>query len=186
MRVTGRINVIWDWVPGQEIDVDEMNRTSLFLNNREVNLYGTFPHLEVGDAIEIRIPSGVLTFKVDLVSLEKAPLDGLDYRTRGEFTWEGKYAGLIGGMSGVAEWQVNIPPDTLVETSAWDNPIPWGLYTEVRRIIREAEHVLQHFLEPEDRREVMHYQIGKRLPLPPLHEDEEVEEIIPLNFEEME
>jgi len=186
MRVQGRVNVIWDWIPGEEIDVDEMNRTSLFVNGKEVDLYGVFPHLEVGDTIEIKIPSGVLTIKTDLISLERAPLDGLDYRTGGEFTWEGKYAGLIGGMSGVAEWRVNIPPDTLVKTSAWDEPIPWGLYTEVRRIIREAEHVLQHFLEPEERREVMRYQIGKRLPLPPLPEDEEVEEVIPLNFEEME
>jgi len=180
MKVAGRIKVKWNWVPGETITVDEMNRTSLFANNESVDLYDVFPHMEVGDVVKIDIPSGLLVIKTDSVSLERGPLGHLTYRTGGEFSWSGRFNGLVGGMSGVAVWNIHVDDQAEVTTSAWDVPIPWRTYLDARRSVNQAEWELQYWLGPRDYQTALRHQISKRMSLPPL---EDVEEEIDLDLE---
>jgi len=162
MQVSGRVRIIWDFIPDEVIRVDDLNRTELIRNGEQVDLTDTFPRLCAGDRIEIRIPSGTLQ-----VVIEEGTLDNSGLVTSGSFHWDGQYAGLVNGLSGVAVWVIEVPGDAEVVTSAWDVPVPWSVYLAARDAVSEAEWELQFWLGSRDRQVALRYQIGKRMPLPP-------------------
>jgi len=178
MRVRGRCVITWFFQPCEMIRLDELNRTELVHNGKPVDLAGPFPRLRVGDTIELLIPSGELEVTVEAVTT--------DYWERlvtvGSFHWAGKYAGLVGGLSGLATWIIEIADDTEVVTSAWDEPVPWHVYDQARETVNKAEEILFVRLGPEARRKALSWQIFQHMPPP---DDADTNEVIELDLEEL-
>jgi len=163
MQVRGNCAITWYFAPCEIIRVDELNRTELVHNGETVDLAGPFPRLRAGDTIGLLIPSGTLEVTVDEVTGDEQGR----LVTNGSFHWDGQYAGLVNGLSGLAIWVIEVPDDAEVVTSAWDVPVPWAVYLAARDAVSEAEWELQFWLGPRDRQVALRYQIAKRMPLPP-------------------
>lgn len=109
--------------------VDSMCKTLLSINGTDIplieNEYTNIPLPEVGDSVEISIPSGYLKIYVKGIDMDDA-----DYIIKaGAFLWNGMANGFDGGMSAVAEWQLN--PDR-VSSSAWPAAMWFETYDRVR------------------------------------------------------
>jgi len=176
MQVRGNSVITWFFVPCEIIRVDELNRTELVYNNEAVDLTGPFPRLRAGDTIELLIPSGELE-----VTVEAVTTDGYDRLvTVGPFRWAGKYAGLVGGLSGLATWTIKVADDAEVTTSAWDEPVPWRVYLQARETVNKAEEVLLTHLSPEGYRKALSWQIFQLMPPP---DDADTNEVIELDLD---
>jgi len=162
MQVRGNCAITWYFSPCELIRLDELNRTELLHNGEPVDLTGPFPRLRPGDKVKILIPSGELDMVVDVVTT-----NGYGRLvTVGPFRWAGKYAGLVGGLSGLATWTIEVADDAEVVTSAWDKPIPWHVYVQARETVNKAEEVLFVHLSPEDYRKALSWQIFQLMPPP--------------------
>lgn len=131
MKLTG---VILDcFLPREEADTfadgiltvgwepDELNRTTLIVNG--VYYSGGQITIREGDRIGIAIPSGKWEGTVEFIS---GPNPWHIQVT--DVTWEGKYAGLARGLSGLLTWDLFWPDDGTVETSAYPAPVPYHVY----------------------------------------------------------
>lgn len=131
MKLTG---VILDcFLPREEADTfadgvltvtwepDELNNTELIVNG--VYYSGGQITIREGDRIGIAIPSGKWEGTVEFIS---GPNPWHIQVT--DVTWEGKYAGLARGLSGLLTWDLFWPDDGTVETSAYPAPVPYHVY----------------------------------------------------------
>ena len=135
MKLTG---VILDcFLPREETDTfadgvltvtwepDEMNSTAVVINGQYYS-EGTIS-LKVGDAIRLEIPSGFWEGKV--MEINPPGIYSFSYLIRVmDVVWEGKYAGLARGLSGLLTWDLFWPDDGTVETSAYPAPVPYHVY----------------------------------------------------------
>ena len=131
MKVTG---VILDcFLPREEADtlVDGVLTVAWepdYLNNTVVNGQSEGQIiLREGDTIEVQIPSGVWEGKIVSIDPPDCDYDN-DWCIRvADVTWYGKYAGLMGGLSGFFRWEL-VGVKGEVETSAYPSPVPFYVY----------------------------------------------------------
>jgi len=178
MKVRGNCAITWFFQPCELIRVDELNRTELVYNDKPVDLTDVFPRLRPGDKVKILIPSGEL----DMV-VTTSTTDGYGrFVTVGSFHWAGKYAGLVGGLSGLATWTIKVADEAEVVTTAWDEPVPWRVYLQARETVNRAEEVLFVHLSPEGYRKALSWQIFQLMPPP---DDADTNEVIDLDLEQV-
>lgn len=87
----------------------------------------TLPRPETGDELAVTVPSGTLTGTV-LAILEEGPPGQRQPVYCMWAAWEGSYGGLMGGMSGVMDWELADYSGTVVESSAIKAPVPLADY----------------------------------------------------------
>lgn len=126
METQGQCFVRFHATAGERMVCDDKNQTVLVINGME---YGPdsfdMPTLAVGDAIEIRVPTGVLSFTV-------APPATKRNSVIGPFRWSGAFNALRGGQSGVGTWHINCMAD--ITTSAWHEPVPYQVYERAHAV----------------------------------------------------
>lgn len=153
---------------GDSIAVDHMNHTDVSINEQLVELrpdstgtdifdragYIDVPQLEVGDFIDLELPSGTLSFMVEEVH-DREEIGGQVVSGRGG--WEGSYGGLCGGVSGLAWFEAEIIGD--VKTSAWHEPVPPQIY-KAAHLVADAIREQLRVDDPEFKRGLMRWLLG--------------------------
>jgi len=89
------------------------------------------PAISKGDVVTLDIPSGmivVITRSADVTETEI----GTVYRVEGDAYWNGKWAGLENGRSGLGNFQIRAWNVTVVESSIADHPISYTTYQLAR------------------------------------------------------
>ena len=94
-----------------QLGQDEMDRTTLVLNKQEI--IDAYPCvIKSGDSFELRIPSGQFIGTVVLAEVASATEDNLPLHPGGQWIittrgqWDGKQAGLMGGLCGRGHWSI--------------------------------------------------------------------------------
>lgn len=131
MNTQGDCVIRFHAAAGEAAVRDDLNRTVLVVNGVA---YGPdpfdMPEVCFGDAVEIRVPTGVLSFSVELFSTDRTLV-------RSPFHWDGAFNALRGGQSGVATWSINNVAD--VVTSAWHETVPFDVYARAHDAV-DAVH----------------------------------------------
>ena len=126
---------IWGGTYKFIFDPDGLNNTSL-INATTRILYNSKDRAEVtlsiDDNIVLIIPSGRLYGRI--YKFKKKGEHRIEIKL-GPAGWEGQYAGMDYGSSGMFTFNLDIPRDRKIETSAWDNPIPFSVYKLARKIV---------------------------------------------------
>jgi len=138
MKVPVDLTIRFFAPPGAVCRLDSMNRTEVRLNGEKIpaeyaNRY-VVPSVAVGDTIAVGVPSG--WFQCVVTSIDHVEGEPDVLHAKGQ--WDGKEAGLLAGMSGIVWWECHPADDSMVESSVWDKPIPYGLYRRVKALVDDS------------------------------------------------
>lgn len=117
----------------------------------------TLPCPDTGDELTVKVPSGTLTGTVLAILQEER--DGY-ILLRMSAAWEGSYGGLMGGMSGVMDWELDGHGGVVLESSATDAPVPLAAYIAAQRAATWNRH---YALPEEEEAKALHQAVADRL-----------------------
>lgn len=120
-----------DWTP------DSLNSTRFINHTKDLEWFnGGNVIIEIEDEVELSIPSGNLKGRVVDMDVD-TEIDTKIVIKLGNTVWDGKYAGMDNGMSGIFGFEVDIPDDYPIKTSAYSVAIPYRMYVKAREIVNE-------------------------------------------------